>query len=185
VRSFKLKRDYLAGQVDSFDLVPVGAYWGKGKRAGRYGAFLLACRAEEAGGEALQTVCKLGSGFSDADVDGLAAWFAANGLVRDSPAPELDLGAMAKGRQPDVWLEPAAVWEVLAAEISESPTYSAARAPGGRGLALRFPRFVRARDDKRVRDASVGAQIMSAYAAQLALSPGTPGPPELALSPVD
>lgn len=173
VRNFKLKRDYLSGQVDTFDLVPVGAYLGKGKRAGQFGAFLLACRSgsETGGGEALQTVCKLGSGFSEQDTAQITAAFKEQGLCEATPPPELELGKIPPGRQPDVWLRPSAVWEVLAAEISPSPTYSAASGPAGkRGLALRFPRFVRARDDKRVRDATLASQIASAYAQQLASS---------------
>jgi len=165
VRNFKLKRDYLDGQVDTFDLVPVGAYMGKGKRAGRFGAFLLACVAEGEAGQAggLQTVCKCGSGFSDAEMDQMTAFFKDNGLCVDAPAPELELGKLARARQPDVWLRPEAVWEVLAAEISPSPTYSAASGQsGGRGVALRFPRFIRVREDKRVRDATRAEQIRSA-----------------------
>lgn len=177
-RNFKLKRDYLHGQVDTFDLVPVGAYLGKGRRAGFFGAFLLACRADE-GSERLQSVCKLGSGFTDKDTAALTAAFKEGGLCQDAPAPELELGKLAPGRQPDVWLRPSAVWEVLGAEISPSPTYSAASgADGCRGLALRFPRFVRARDDKRVRDATCASQIASAYVQQLAASGNGPQQPK-------
>lgn len=62
----KLKKDYLDGMADSIDVVPIGAYYGKGKRSGAYGAYLLAIYDQE--NEEFQTVCKAGTGFSDEDL---------------------------------------------------------------------------------------------------------------------
>merc|ERR1719169_367341 len=62
----KLKKDYIDGVGDSIDVVPIGAFYGKGKRHGAYGAFLLAVYNSDE--EEFQTVCKAGTGFSDEDL---------------------------------------------------------------------------------------------------------------------
>ena len=60
---FKLKKDYITGLADTLDLVPIGAYYGKGKRTNDYGSFLLACYNDET--KMLEPLCKCGSGFSE------------------------------------------------------------------------------------------------------------------------
>src|SRR5678815_2037134 len=67
----KLKRDYRTELTDTLDLVVVGALYGRGKRAGVYGALLLA--ACDPATDMFQTVTKCGTGFSDEDLAGLPA----------------------------------------------------------------------------------------------------------------
>ena len=115
----QLKKDYLSGVGDSLDLVVVGAYHGKGKRTNVYGAFLLACYDPDS--ENFQTICKIGTGFSD---EILTEFY-------ESLKPlEVESGARGDievgGAKPDVWFEPRVVWEVLTADLSLSPIYTAA-----------------------------------------------------------
>jgi DNA ligase-1 len=114
-----LKKDYLAGVGDSLDLVVVGGYYGKGKRTNVYGAFLLACY--DADSEEYQTICKIGTGFSE---EALAAHYTAlQPLETDKARGDVKVG----GAKPDVWFEPKVVWEVLTADLSLSPVYTAAQ----------------------------------------------------------
>ena len=114
-----MKKDYLAGVGDSLDLVVVGAYYGKGKRTNVYGAFLLACY--DADGEEYQTICKIGTGFSE---EALQAHHATlSPLETTKPRGDIKVG----GAKPDVWFEPRVVWEVLTADLSLSPIYTAAQ----------------------------------------------------------
>ncbi|MBP9700653.1 DNA ligase, partial [Candidatus Woesebacteria bacterium] len=59
-----------------------------------------------------------------------------------------------KGLAPDVWIEPAIIVEVAADELTKSPTHSA-------GLALRFPRLVRFRDDKKLDQITTQSELQS------------------------
>lgn len=159
----KLKKDYLdgAGVADSLDLAVVGGYHGHGKRTGVFGAYLLACYDPEL--EQFQSVCKLGTGFSDEDLKALQA-----------ASEEHHVGARpanvvaGDGVTPDVWFAPEMVWEVRAADLSLSSTHKGAlgRVEPGRGIGLRFPRFIRVRDDKAPENATSAEQVLDFYMSQ-------------------
>jgi len=158
----KLKRDYRTELSDTLDLVVVGALAGRGRRAGIYGALLLAAYDAEA--DLFRTVCKCGTGFSDAELAALPQRLAP--LVRpaeDGPPARVDARMV-----PDVWFEPGLVAEVLGAELTLSPTHTAAWGllKEDAGLALRFPRFTgRWREDKAPEDATTVAEVVDLYRA--------------------
>jgi DNA ligase 1 len=153
----KLKRDYRTELSDTLDLVVVGALYGRGRRAGVYGALLLA--AYDAETDTFQTVCKCGTGFSDAELAALPERLAP--LVTPEPAARVDVR-----RSADVWFEPAMVVEVLGAELTLSPNHTAGwgKVKADSGLALRFPRFTgRYRDDKAPEDATTVDEILQMW----------------------
>ncbi len=153
----KHKREYRTELQDTLDLVVVGAFYGRGRRSGSYGALLVA--AYDPGEDAFRSFCKVGSGFSDEDLEQLPK------RLRPYQADHRPARVDSK-LEPDVWFHPAVVVEVVGAEITLSPTHTVAwgRAKEGAGLALRFPRFTgRYRDDKRPEDATTVDEIWEMY----------------------
>lgn len=157
----KLKKDYLAGVGDSLDLVVLGAYHGKGKRVKGFGAFLLGCYNSDT--EEYETICKIGTGFSDEMLEELHTKLSQTVIEKPKSYFSYDKGS---NTQPDVWFEPSMVWEVLTADLSLSPIYKAGSDQLGRGISLRFPRFIRIRDDKSIEDSTNSNQVVEFYQRQ-------------------
>lgn len=158
----KLKKDYLAGVGDSLDLVVIGAYNGKGKRTGTYGGFLLASYNQDTG--EFETTCKIGTGFSDEDLTNLYNKLHPTEIPR--PKPYFIYDTNNSNAVPDVWFEPTILFEVLTADLSLSPIYKAAHQEYGKGISLRFPRFLRIRDDKGIEDATSSTEVAEFYERQ-------------------
>ncbi|KAF9675160.1 hypothetical protein SADUNF_Sadunf09G0003200 [Salix dunnii] len=157
----KLKKDYMENIGDSLDLVPIGAFHGRGKRAGVYGAFLLACY--NSNNEEFQSICKIGTGFSEQVLEERSD--SLRSQVIPKPKSYYRFGDTIK---PDVWFEPKEVWEVKAADLTISPVHRAAigEVDPDKGISLRFPRLVRVREDKSPEQASSSEQVAEMYNAQ-------------------
>ena len=166
----KVKKDYLAGIGDSLDLVVLGGYYGKGKRTNWFGAFLLAAYNEST--QQFETVCNIGTGFSEAILEELHDEL--EQIVIERPKPFYSHSTV-KNDQPDIWFEPRMVWEVKAADLTLSPRYKAAAAEigGSKGVSLRFPRFIQRRLDKKPEDATGVKQVAEMYRNQEVLKKDT------------
>jgi DNA ligase-1 len=127
-------------EVDTLDLAVIGAEWGEGKRAHVYGSFLVAC--QDAG--KLVPLSRVATGFSD---EQLAEVY---DLLKESVIKEA-------GKE--VTFEPSLIFEVGYAELQASQNYEG-------GFALRFPRFIRIRDDKDIPDIETLESIRERYKRQ-------------------
>jgi DNA ligase-1 len=157
----KYKREYKSEMTDTVDLVVVGAFAGRGKRAGTYGALLLASYNDKE--DIFETVCKCGTGFSDEDLKKLP----------EALRPYLIGHVHARVRskiEADVWFTPSLVLEVIGAEITLSPVHTCEQDTirRGSGLAIRFPRFTgNYRTDKAPEDANTSHEVLEMYRKQL------------------
>ncbi len=157
----KYKRDYKSEMTDTVDLVVVGAFHGRGKRAGTYGALLLA--AYNVKTDTFETVTKCGTGFTDKDLANFPEMLEKHVVPRKPSRVQSMLEA-------DVWFEPKVVLEILGAEITLSPIHTCAMDSirKGSGLAIRFPRFTgNYRVDKAAEDATTSAEVVEMYRGQL------------------
>jgi DNA ligase-1 len=157
----KYKRDYKSEMTDTVDLVVVGAFHGRGKRAGTYGAFLLA--AYDPDKDIFETVTKVGTGFTDEDLEKLPKMLKKHQIAHRHPRVDSTL-------EMDVWFEPAVVLETRGAEITLSPIHTCAMnvIREASGLAIRFPRFTgKYRVDKSPEDATTTKEVVEMYRSQL------------------
>ncbi|KAH8819509.1 DNA ligase-like protein I [Xylogone sp. PMI_703] len=158
----KVKKDYHSS-FDTLDLIPIAAWHGQGRKAKFWSPILLAVRNETTG--SLEAVCKCMSGFTDTFYKINKDHYEEGGDNVLSGKPSY---VEYEGGYPDVWFEPQEVWEVGFADISLSPTYTAAigLVSDERGLSLRFPRFLKKREDKGIDEASTSEFLASLWRKQ-------------------
>jgi DNA ligase-1 len=131
---FKEAEESAAGLSDTLDCVVMGYYKGRGKRTVfGLGGFLVGVRK----GMQYVSISKIGTGLTDVQ------WREMKTRIKHQESREKPKAYVQvhKTLVPDVWIEPSLVTEIAADNITRSPVHSA-------GLALRFPRLVRFRDDK-------------------------------------
>ena len=158
-----LKANYRAGRrefvwlklkptLETLDLVVVGGLYGKGKRAGYFGSYILAARDEDDG--RFKTVTKCGSGYTDEDLKELTKMFKKIQIEKSHEDVDIEIDC-------DAYFEPKVVFEVAWEEIQISP----AEKHTGR-YGLRFPRFVRIREDRRPEEINSVQEIAEMYEVQ-------------------
>jgi DNA ligase-1 len=155
----KLKRNTSGELNDTIDVVLLGYYGGKGKRA-EFGAGALLAGVYDSDRDEFVSISKLGTGLSD---EGWRDLFkqASQLEVGDKP-PRVNSILV-----PDVWLRPEIVVEVLADEITPSPRHTAGKDGDRPGFALRFPRIVSFRSaDKKPEDATSVREIREMFEQQ-------------------
>jgi len=168
----KVKKDYNTTS-ETLDLIPIGGFHGQGRKAAWWSPILLAVRNAETG--QLEAVTKCMSGFTD-------AFYKANRAKYDKDDGEcvnvlsekphyVEYGGGAG--TPAVWFEPQEVWEVAFADLTLSPTYTAAigLVSEERGLSTRFPRFLRVREDKSIDEATEAGELADLYRKQESRAP--------------
>ena len=156
----KMKREYRNELGDSLDLVVIGAFFGRGRRTGRYGTLLLASYDDDQ--DLFTSICKVGTGFTDEDLDQLYQILSDKVTIKKNPRIDSEMTA-------DVWFEPELIIEVVASEITLSPIHKAAWdiIKKNAGLALRFPKFTgKIRIEKTAEDASTNEEVITLYKGQ-------------------
>ncbi|KAI0892349.1 ATP-dependent DNA ligase [Annulohypoxylon nitens] len=194
----KVKKDY-SSSFDTLDLVPIAAWHGQGRKAKWWSPILMAVRNDATG--SLEAVCKCISGFTDAFYKANKKFYD-DGSGEEAPeenatepnkdgdddTEEADAQKYKNirktkpsfieyyGPEPDVWFEPQEVWEMAFADTTLSPTYTASigLVSQERGLSLRFPRFLKKREDKGIEEASSSEFLAGLYRKQEAKAPTAP-----------
>jgi DNA ligase-1 len=155
----KLKRNTSGQLNDTIDVVLLGYYGGKGKRA-EFGAGALLAGVYDTDKDEFVTISKLGTGLSD------QGWRDIHQRLTSLEVPEKPARVNSL-LVPDAWLKPEIVVEVLADEITPSPRHTAGMTADRPGFALRFPRIVSLRTaDKKPEDATSVREIREMFELQ-------------------
>ena len=128
--------------METLDLAVIGGEWGEGKRSRFISSYELACKDPITG--KLVPVGKVATGFTEEQLEEFTELF--------KPVIEYEEGKK-------IVFQPKYVFEVAYQEIQKSPKYKS-------GYALRFPRFVRLRDDKSIDEIDTIDRVARLYESQ-------------------
>ncbi|KAM7213429.1 hypothetical protein V8F06_011167 [Rhypophila decipiens] len=172
----KVKKDYISTSSsnsvsETLDLIPVAGWHGSGRKSQWWSPILLAIYNPDTG--SLEPTTKCMSGFTDAFYKSNREKYDKDGKYSPDGQPQNVLSKKPgwveyTGPEPDVWFEPKEVWEIAFADVTLSPTYLAGIGliDENRGLSLRFPRFLKVREDKGIEEASSGEVLARIYREQ-------------------
>lgn len=146
----KLKRSYKNSLDDTVDIIIIGYYKGKGKRA-KFGLGALLCGAYNDKSDEIESIAKIGTGMSEEDLTSLEDILSKIKLNKKPKNVKSEL-------EPDFWVEAKYVIEARADEITLSPIHKVLE-KNGKGYALRFPRIIKIRSDKKYSDATTSEEI--------------------------
>lgn len=144
----KLKKNYLDGQADSFDLAIIGYFYGKGKNKNMPSSLLCAVYDEES--NTYNAIAKVGSGLTEELMKFFKIEFDKLKTTKQENYNS-DLKA-------DVYVKPKFVIEIISDEITKSPLYKFTNS-----FSFRFPRFIRIREDKNSDETTSLKEIEEMY----------------------
>lgn len=153
----KLKRSYKGELQDSIDAVILGYFKGRGKRTS-FGLGGLLSGVYDEKHDKFTTIAKIGTGMSEETMQSLEKMLSK--IAKKTKPARVDSKI-----QPDFWVEPKYVIEVVADEITRSPIHTTAKEKG-KGLALRFPRLIKIRQDKKAEECTKAKEIEKMYKMQ-------------------
>lgn len=147
----KLKKSY-GKAVDTIDATIVGYYLGQGTRT-EFGGLLVAVYNPERG--KFETIAKIGSGYSEEEMKNLRELFSK--IKTKDALYDLDYKI-----KPDFWIIPKYVVEIAFDDITISPMHTCGM-KDDRGYALRFPRMIKLREDKKPKESTTTQEVVEMY----------------------
>lgn len=153
----KLKRSYKGELEDSVDVVILGYFKGRGLRT-KFGLGALLTGVYDKKEDKFKTLAKIGSGFTEGKMVELEKTL--RKIISNKKPARVD-----SELEPDFWVEPKYVIEVMADEITKSPVHTAGKEKGV-GYALRFPRMISMRLDRKPEAATTVREIIEMFKKQ-------------------